>query len=215
MTTPKAFKPSYLTTMSHGWCPSNIRMVSETCCYLGAYVSGSTCARPIPFSPTAKPICIDSGASLSVSNGQEDFVTIQPVKDQSLSGISTGLPIAGIGTIKWALMKSSSHYIISFEVQDPTISEHDGILLTRSNFKMIPMAVDAARKFAFKEASTDVEHGCNDIIQDSFLKKKMQIDVAPAQGLFLEMSYFDFYNLRGNIRKLDWLTADAYPGAVV
>jgi len=39
-----------------------------------------------------------------MSNSREDFVTIQPVKDQSLSGISTGLPIAGIGTIKWALM---------------------------------------------------------------------------------------------------------------
>jgi len=100
-------KPPYLSTMSHGWCPSNIRMVSEKRCYLGAYVSGSTCARPIPFSPTAKPICIVYGASLSVSNSREDFVIIQPVKDQSFSGISTGLPIAGIRMIKWALMTDS------------------------------------------------------------------------------------------------------------
>jgi hypothetical protein len=28
----------------------------------------------------------------------------KPVKDQSLIGISTGLPLAGIGTIKWAVM---------------------------------------------------------------------------------------------------------------
>jgi len=93
--------------------------------------------------------------------------------------------------------------------------------VTRQSFllnqicKMISMAVDVARKFAFKEASTNVEHGCNDIIQDSFLKKKMQIDVVPVQGLFLEMSYFDFYNLRGIVSKLDWSTADADPGAVV
>ncbi len=122
--------------------------------------------------------------------------------------------------------KSSSHYIMSFEVQDPIISEHDGMEwipthVTGQSFllnqirKMISMAIDVARQFVFKEASTDVEDRCNDIIQDSFLKKKMQIDVAPAQGLFLEMSYFDFYNLRGNISKLDWLTTDADPGAVV
>jgi len=121
--------------------------------------------------------------------------------------------------------KSSSRYIISFEVQDPIISECDGMEwipthVTGQSFllnqirKMISMAIDVARQFVFKEASTDVEDRCNDIIQDSFLKKKMQIDVAPAQGLFLEMSYFDFYNLRGNVSKLDWSTADADPEAV-
>ncbi len=79
--------------------------------------------------------------------------------------------------------KSSSRYIISFEVQDPIISEHDGMEwipthVTGQSFllnqirKMISMAIDVARQFVFKEASTDVEHGCNDIIQDSFLKKK-------------------------------------------
>ena len=42
----------------------------------------------------------------------------------------------------------------------------------------------------------------------------MQIDIAPAQGLFLEMSYFDFYNLRSSVGKLDWSSADADPEAV-
>ncbi len=100
-------KPPYLPTMSHGWCSSNIHTVSVKHCYLSAYVSGPPCARPIPFSPTAKPNCIDSSASLSVSNSREDFVTVKPVKDQSLSGISTGLPIAGMGMIKRALMSDS------------------------------------------------------------------------------------------------------------
>jgi hypothetical protein len=100
-------KPPYLTRLSHGWCSNNIHMVSGKHCYLSAYVGGPPCVRPIPFSPTAAPICIDSGASLSVSHSREDFVTIQLVADKSLSGISTGLPIAGIGTIKWALMTDS------------------------------------------------------------------------------------------------------------
>jgi len=66
-------------------------------CYLVAYVSGATNVRPIPFSPSAKPICIDSGAFMSVSNDKNDFVVLHPVRDQNLSGIATGLPIAGIG----------------------------------------------------------------------------------------------------------------------
>jgi hypothetical protein len=100
-------KPPYLPRLSHGWCSNNIHTVSEKRCYLSAYVGGPPCARLIPFSPTAAPICIDSSASLSVSNSREDFVNIHPVADKSLSGISTGLPIAGIGTIKWALMTDS------------------------------------------------------------------------------------------------------------
>jgi tRNA pseudouridine(38-40) synthase len=65
--------------------------------------------------------------------------------------------------------KSSSRYIISFEVQDPIISEHDGIewipthvtgqsFLLNQICKMICMTIDLARQFVFEEASTDVEH---------------------------------------------------------
>jgi hypothetical protein len=75
--------------------------------YLVAYVSGTTTYHPVPFSAAAAPICIDSGVSLSVSNNEHDFVTLKPVKDKSLSGIAMGLPIAGIGTLKWPLLTDS------------------------------------------------------------------------------------------------------------
>lgn len=40
----------------------------------------------------------------------------------------------------------------------------------------------------------------------SFSPKNMNINVAPAQGLFLDMSYFESYNKRalGNGEDLDW-----------
>jgi hypothetical protein len=56
----------------------------------------------------SQPICIDSGASMTVSNNKDDFVSLQPIKDQRLSGIAKGLPIAGIGTIKWPLLTDAS-----------------------------------------------------------------------------------------------------------
>ncbi len=72
-----------------------------------AYISGTTTSHPVPFSVDAMPIYIDSGASLSVSNNECDFVALKPVKDKNLSGIAMGLPIAGIGTIKWPLLTDS------------------------------------------------------------------------------------------------------------
>jgi hypothetical protein len=74
---------------------------------LVAYASGATATQPMAFSPHAKPICIDSGASMSVSNNKDDFVDLRPIHNQHLSGIATGLPIASIGTIKWPLMTDS------------------------------------------------------------------------------------------------------------
>jgi hypothetical protein len=72
--------------------------------YLVAYASGATATQPIDFNPHAKPICIDSGASMSVSNNKDDFVDLKPIHNQSLSGTATDLPIASISTIKWPLM---------------------------------------------------------------------------------------------------------------
>jgi hypothetical protein len=75
--------------------------------YLNAFISGSTGKLPIQFSVNAKPICIDSGASLTGSNNKDDFICLHPIKDQHLSGIATCLPISGIGTLKWPILTDS------------------------------------------------------------------------------------------------------------
>jgi hypothetical protein len=75
--------------------------------YLNVFISGSTGKLPIQFSVNAKPICIDSGASLTVSNNKDDFLCLRPITDQHLSGIATGLPISGIGTLKWTVLTDS------------------------------------------------------------------------------------------------------------
>jgi tRNA pseudouridine(38-40) synthase len=102
---------------------------------------------------------------------------------------------------------SANRYIESFRVQDPVII--DGVewiptqvlgqsFLLNQIRKMISMAVDVARGVASLEA------------MDKALTKMttLRVSLAPAQGLFLEMSYYGGYNKRKAQNKelpdLDW-----------
>jgi tRNA pseudouridine38-40 synthase len=102
----------------------------------------------------------------------------------------------------------AQRYIISFVVQDPiTVDNVEWIptqvlgqsFLLHQIRKMIGVAVDIARGAAPLE------------FMDKALSKTqgMVLDVAPAQGLFLEMSYFEGYNERKrqqnqDLNDLDW-----------
>jgi hypothetical protein len=87
-------KPPYWSHACH--YSNNISTNAEKRCYLVALVSGKTGTPPIPFSENSSQICIDSGASVTVSNNKDDFVEFQPNKDMNLSRIATGLPINGM-----------------------------------------------------------------------------------------------------------------------
>jgi tRNA pseudouridine38-40 synthase len=99
-------------------------------------------------------------------------------------------------------------YIESFTIQDPVIMDNVEWIPTQvlgQSFllhqirKMIGVAVDVARgavPMDLLERALSKTHG-------------MIIDVAPAQGLFLEMSYFGGYNIRKHqqnkeLNDLDW-----------
>lgn len=99
---------------------------------------------------------------------------------------------------------NASRYILSFTVQDPVVDKHgmewipcqvvgQSFLLHQIR-KMMSMAMDAARG----SSSTD-------IMKQSFTDKYMNVNTAPAQGLFLDMSYFESFNRRPNAGDpLDW-----------
>jgi hypothetical protein len=48
--------------------------------------------------------CIDTGASCSISNCKDDFITFAPSSSTILKGISRGLNIASTGTLKWNIL---------------------------------------------------------------------------------------------------------------
>lgn len=108
---------------------------------------------------------------------------------------------------------SASRYIISFAPLDPIVvdgTEWIPVQIVGQSFllnqirKMISAAVDLARGTVTHEQ-----------IQQSLKKgSRMKVNVAPAQGLFLDRSYFELYNkqksnaLNHDPRPLNWVEGD-------
>ncbi len=55
------------------------------------------------FNPGGHPICIDSGASCSISNNKHDFIDLTKTTDTSLHGITSSLKIDRKGTLRWPI----------------------------------------------------------------------------------------------------------------
>jgi hypothetical protein len=56
----------------------------------------------MPLTHDMVPVVIDTGASISISPYNTDFIgKIHPVQNVTLNGIASGLPVAGIGTIQY------------------------------------------------------------------------------------------------------------------
>ena len=61
-----------------------------------------------------KALCIDSGASCCISNDKLNFTSFTTMESSVLHGITSGLQIEGVGTIKWTLQDDSGHDITIF-----------------------------------------------------------------------------------------------------
>lgn len=107
---------------------------------------------------------------------------------------------------------SAKRYIISFDITDVFIDENGMEWMTTNvvgqSFllhqirKMISMAIDVARGAVDK-----------DFMEMSFSDTKINTNTAPAQGLFLDMSYFDSYNRKNKQHEnLDWYSEPENPG---
>jgi hypothetical protein len=85
---------------------------SEKQAFLCALQSGTAGRAPIPYAVGSAPICIDTGASATISNHKDDFVQLRQIKNLNLQGIATGLPIEGIGTLHWKIATDSGNNVI-------------------------------------------------------------------------------------------------------
>ena len=109
---------------------------------------------------------------------------------------------------------SAKRFIISFTVQDRVVDKH-GVewiptLVIGQSFllhqirKMMSMAMDTARGASSLQ-----------IMRESFSDKYMNVNTAPAQGLFLDMSYYGNYNKRPHAGDpLDWHTDENAPASL-
>mmetsp|Transcript_3177 Transcript_3177/g.4677 ORF Transcript_3177/g.4677 Transcript_3177/m.4677 type:complete len:629 (+) Transcript_3177:95-1981(+) len=108
---------------------------------------------------------------------------------------------------------SAKRYIQSFTVQESVVDKH-GVewiptLVVGQSFllhqirKMLSMAMDTARGASSLE-----------IMDTSFSDKYININTAPANGLFLDMSYYGHFNNKANLStesKLDWHSDEESP----
>ncbi len=107
---------------------------------------------------------------------------------------------------------NAKRYIHSFTVQEkvvdkngiewiPTLVEGQSFLLHQIR-KMMSMAMDTAR------GASSIE-----IMETSFSDKYININTAPAQGLFLDMSYYEHFNKKLNQGSphLDWHSDETSP----
>ncbi len=109
---------------------------------------------------------------------------------------------------------NAKRYIVSFKVQDPVVDKY-GVewipcLVVGQSFllhqirKMMSHAMDAAR------GASSVQ-----TMKKSFEDQYMKIKTAPAQGLFLDMSYYEHFNKRKNAGDpLDWHSDEKSPASL-
>jgi hypothetical protein len=65
----------------------------------------------VHFGTDTEYICIDTGASACISKVRTNFINLHPVKNLNIKGIATGLPIEGIGTLRWSIRDDHNNKI--------------------------------------------------------------------------------------------------------
>jgi hypothetical protein len=60
--------------------------------------------RTFSFGTNAERICIYTGASACISTKRSNFTSLRKVTDIKINRIGSGLPVEGIGTLKWPII---------------------------------------------------------------------------------------------------------------
>ena len=64
------------------------------------------------YAPGSKAICIDTGASSCISNDRNDFISLEKVQNQTITGIGSSLDIAGYRTLRWRIKDDDGNTIV-------------------------------------------------------------------------------------------------------
>ncbi len=98
---PPQFAPNYNPSASEPLFASKEKLV------LLVAVQASYHDLITPLTPDILPVIVDSGASISISPYDMDFIgKIHPVQNITLKGIVSGLKVVGIGTLQYCFLNN-------------------------------------------------------------------------------------------------------------
>jgi len=108
----RSVKASYLSRDNHIYPPLKLLTDSEKLCYLTAWQSSVLQTSKLMRFSSDRAVCIDTGASCTISNHKEDFISLLPSPSSTvIKGISNGLSIQGTGTIRWPIFNDDGNKI--------------------------------------------------------------------------------------------------------
>jgi hypothetical protein len=104
--------PSFL--LHHPLLPdiTSLSSNAKKLCYLAAWQTLTDNNTKMMKFTNNKPICIDTGVSCSISSNKQDFLTFTETSSTVLKGIGSGLPVVGIGTVKWIIVDDNGDDIV-------------------------------------------------------------------------------------------------------
>jgi hypothetical protein len=65
--------------------------------------SNATKSIIMDYAPGSNPICVDTGASVCISNNKNDFISLVKISSETIQGIGSGLQVEGKGTLRWII----------------------------------------------------------------------------------------------------------------
>jgi tRNA pseudouridine38-40 synthase len=180
------------------------------------------------FFPEAKKLFEDAGV-VGTKNKFEDPLSAEEVQSLRPKLIDYRISSQQLTTLKSALAlyvgthayhsftkgmnpgdATAQRYILEFTADDPVIRE-DGSEWIPTQVLGQAFLLNQIRKMIAMACDVVCERATLQTVEEAFDKtKKMILPVAPAQGLFLDMSVYDHYNERKNkcstdVEDLDWI----------
>jgi hypothetical protein len=117
--TDKTSGTTITQTIEHNFEPptpllSDLPLTGTTPLALLYILNTPAVANTYEFDHTIERICVDTGASVSLSMKKSNFVHLLPIQNLEISGIASGLKVEGIGILKWSIRDDDNNEIHLF-----------------------------------------------------------------------------------------------------
>jgi len=112
VTMTRSVNASHPSRNNHVYPSRKLHTNSDKLCYLTAWKSSILQTSKLMRFSSNRAVCIDTGASWTISNNKDDFISLLPSPPSTvIKGISNGLSIQGTGTVRWPIINDDGNEI--------------------------------------------------------------------------------------------------------